>query len=181
MVTLESGRVRPDDAATIKLVLTAVNQIRNNQYSILVNKTTENVKDLFKTETKKDVLMSYFVPASVGARTFSLFFVPMIQELMDQENKWKEIPDLRSFISTAPEIKIPANSISSIQYLEFEKMVQELREEMQQLHGENAALRQDIEATKIKFPLLKEHIKKNHPSLASFFASNNDIAPRGKL
>lgn len=187
MVTLESGRVKPEDSATIKLVLTAMNQIENNKYSILINKTSETVQTLYNNITERGNLMSYLVPPAVGAQTDSIHFVPMFQELMDQENKQIELPALLSFIAGAPEIKIPPKSIGSIQHSNFEKIVQELRKDIQQLHEENAALRQNREVYKLKFKELgkhksfKEFVQQHHPSLASLLASNNRLSLTGGM
>ncbi len=38
VITLESGRIKPDDKKTMKFVLEAATEIKENYYSIIINK-----------------------------------------------------------------------------------------------------------------------------------------------
>jgi len=57
VITLEEGRIRPDDKTTMSLVLDAAN-ILSNQYSIIINKLQPEIIDLMEDEElKKEFLV----------------------------------------------------------------------------------------------------------------------------
>lgn len=145
MVTLESGRVKPDDVTTIKLVLDAISHIKSNQYSIIINKLSDGlVSTLNKSEESREELAACLSPPSIGAGTRSIYYVPMKFEWIDQDNKWGELPELLSFMEHAPEVFISSDNIRNIQYSQFEEIVAQLREEIRLLREENEVLRQTM-------------------------------------
>lgn len=146
-MTLESGRVKPDDVTTIKLVLDAITQIGHNQYSILINKISSTVEGLLQLPEAREALAACLVPPSLRASTNLIFYVPMNSNLTDQANKWEKLsPNLLSCINNAPNITTTAENIHVIQYpQQFEDILQKLQKEIEELRNDNEALKQAIE------------------------------------
>lgn len=155
MVTLESGRVKPDDVTTIKLVLESIPQLEYNQYSIIINKVSSAITDILRaSQEAREILTASLAPPSLKFTTESIFYFPLNINWIDQVNQWeKPSHDLLSFISRAPEISIsPSTSILPISFKEFEKIVEQLRLEIKILREDNAALRQALARLMIPIP-----------------------------
>lgn len=139
VATLESGRVKPDDAALIKLVLDSIPQIKPNKYSIIVNKVSNMVMSILDNNTKEEIASFYSPPSS---RT-TLFFNPMNSDLENQCNEWAPpSKELLSFILNAPEINISTSNLPLMQYAQFEAIVQQLQTEINQIREDNNTLRE---------------------------------------
>lgn len=143
VVTLESGRVKPDDLTTIKLVLDAAEMIGHNQYSILVNKVSPELEAELEDLQTRNELEFMLVPSLFRARTNKIYYFPVNMNLVDQTNKGNELDAalLQSFIDTAPEIIVPLGSVPNIQFGQYEDIFAQLREEIAKLKADNAELR----------------------------------------
>lgn len=173
MVTLDCGRVKPDDVVTIKLVLDALTFIGPNQYSIIINNLSAEVLTLLheSTHVRHELHELFITSMRVGTR--SIFYVPKYQNLVDQSNKWTQLsPELLAFIENAPEIEISPDSVHTINYNGFEKIMEELRLEIQHLREDNTALRralkqalqerEDLQLEKLMFPATSIKPKKQN-------------------
>jgi len=70
IVTLEGGRVRPEDTETISLVNKAVNI--KNKYTTIINKATPLTMDKLKKEDCMDTLMRQLLPDTMERGNISV-------------------------------------------------------------------------------------------------------------
>lgn len=138
MLTLEAGRVRPDDKATMKLVLKAAPQIKSN-YAIVVNKVPKET--LLQLTDKRKKLLG-ILTKGFPKRTKFIWLCENYPDLNDKNNALVTVAsELVDFIyHTVPVVKIDSTSVSSIQYDKFAAMQQKLAE-LKQAKAENSALK----------------------------------------
>lgn len=107
VVTLESGRIRPADVATIDVVLTAIEHVgvdMNGRFSLIVNQCDDGELALLD-----DVQVTDFVKQRFGGRrTLShALFLRRWQSLVGKENRLLEdCEKLEDFIREAPDISV---------------------------------------------------------------------------
>lgn len=130
MVTLESGRVKPDDLATIKLVLTAAEKFKDNKYSIIINKMTEDVETTLRnSKEERSRLTASFL--SLGVSYDTIFYVPYNPEWNDKKNaRGRLSPELYEFINAARSTKISTN-MKSIQTKLYSDTVDDMNKAIQ--------------------------------------------------
>lgn len=144
MVTLEAGRVRPDDKTTIQLVLEAAPQIGSN-YSVIINKMSSNIlKKLSDNENDRKVLVTTINDGLAG--TSSIYFNIKYAQLEDEDNGVVVLDDkLISFINSVKPIEISADKVKSIAVNNFEKIQKELAEQLELMKRDNEYLRQRVQ------------------------------------
>ena len=102
-VLTESGRIVVQDVTTIKLVLDAVPEIKNN-YGIVINKIPISVgKALARSETKDIFLTKLFagIPEDRRCAEANVVYLPFDSKLYDENNKLVNLNDLKSLQGTA--------------------------------------------------------------------------------
>jgi len=133
IVTLESGRVRPDDKATINLVLQAVENIGTN-YSIVINKLQPKV--LAKLVNEEESRQKLATQLHIGLpKTKSIFYIPFQSELDAENNKAAQLDkDFLLFVEKAPTVDIDV--VSAIAYQNLKKEIEEMKEELKRLQND---------------------------------------------
>lgn len=135
-LTTESGRVRPDDLTTMKLVLDACGgQINENEFCIFINKCkktwlrkVQNDKGAF-VENLKEQMSLKGIPT-----TSFVHFAPVVEAMDDEEDVVVELDEeTMQFLNSMPVIHINSDSIQDIKHNEFE----ELQQEMERMAAEN--------------------------------------------
>lgn len=147
MVTLEAGRVKPDDVTTIKLVLKALShQVGPNQYSILINKMSKEVETLLlNSEEDREELASCLIPPSFKTMTNSIYYVPLYQEWVDKTDSWGLLsPEVLSFISNAPEVDVSYGLVKPILVIQFEDLLKALLVEIRKLTIDKSKMQKAI-------------------------------------
>jgi len=111
VVTLESGRVRPVDAALIKIVLRHAKEIK--YFVIIFNKLSKNLCQ--KLQVEKNLLT--LLVNICGGKT-DLKPIPYLLErrskLDDEENKIESIKKLNDFVHSIPSLTISKKKVSDI-------------------------------------------------------------------
>jgi len=141
VVTLEAGRVRPDDKATISLVLGALKDVPNLSYSIIINKLSKPAMDKIDYQMFTATLME-----NLPVVTSSIYFMRKISEIEDedqnpdgdaQEQKLRyTLPqELNTFIHQAPGMNIAKEHVQEVKPSQFDEMKAEFGKRMEELKG----------------------------------------------
>jgi len=159
VITLEGGRIRPDDLTTIKLVLDSATMI-NKKYSILINKVSEEVIELWNEDIEARTEFMELLNGGLPG-TDHVFLNPFERSLDNKRNALlNPDPALQTFIhEKAPIIKtIPPDQVKNIQIENFEELKAILTQTMQ---------RQQEQFDELKTVFLKqqEQIKRDHEAL----------------
>ena len=136
VITLEAGRVRPDDATTISLVLEAVK--KEIPFAILINKlAVDELSVLEEENNQKDILTSVLS----GTNRVTPYFEALLFDvsLAGKENaipSVSQIAKLAEFLKGVPFMKISPSDVSAIAS-DFQE------ERKEQMEGEIARLKED--------------------------------------
>jgi len=133
VVTLEAGRVRPADKATIKLVLESAPQIQSN-YSIIINKLDEDLYDYYK---KNPDVPATFLNRGIRYSTQSIYFMKDKPELKGKSNVVPEFDkEFADWIRNAPGVEIAPEQVSKIAIDQFENQRKFFEIQIQQLKAQ---------------------------------------------
>jgi len=142
-MTLEAGRIRPDDLTTMQLVCEAVD-MQPNRYSVIINKIEPEVYELLQNEEQRN---EFFVLLNEGLPGTTYFFSNL--HAFELQGKTDFVPILTegfiTFIENAPIIEIISNNVKDIRFNEFERIRQMLEEQIRGLRDDNRRLQQRIE------------------------------------
>ncbi|KAI9201925.1 uncharacterized protein BJ171DRAFT_629264 [Polychytrium aggregatum] len=126
VLTLEGGRVRPADIATMRTILNAIRepQIR---YSIIINQVTKRVRMMLDVEENYTKLFALI--NSEEYPTESIFFNDFDPGLVDRANALVNAStELRSFIEAAPRFSIDPSHVESLDLRKIEEYQNEVEE-----------------------------------------------------
>jgi len=140
VITLESGRLRPDDV----LVIILINEILKfeSSYSIIFNKLESS---LIKEFSYNRSIAQY---ESDLIKTRSVFKIQCNKDMLDQDNYITHLDNkLMSFIANAPYCKVPSG-IGNIRHHLFERDVNYLRSEIGKLESEINKIEKDTKKLK---------------------------------
>ena len=130
VVKLESGRVRPEDTTTMKLVLESA-PIKENEYSIIINKVGK--KEQKKIKENWAHLMDTLL-LGMPIKTNSTHVIPSLDELADEDNATMTNPqikpDFKSFWRSAPTVWMDERKVMDIMIQDYEKTIQVLTENL---------------------------------------------------
>merc|ERR1719453_2017297 len=106
VITLEGGRVRPADVATMRMVLDACPDIGFNQYSVIVNKLNPKIVPMLeKKENAQKIATSIF--STLKTKSARLSFAPFREDLDYTDNAaWTVHPKVKEFIDDAPWVTV---------------------------------------------------------------------------
>lgn len=111
--TLESGRVKPADLATIRIVLKGIDDVgvdASLKYSVIINKCSESVLRLCNTPQGREKIRLKF--SKYKSVNYLSFFpvVPYATDTMDTIVTGEHAERYRAFILGSPFLEIPRNS-----------------------------------------------------------------------
>ena len=142
VAVLQNGRVRPDDIATMKLILNAapithygviINQLPPREYKELTSGSSDGVASMKVIATIQEAVKSDKARAA-------FHFVKRDEELEGAEDKVKQLPeDLATFILDVPGMEIKSQEVQRVRASEFEKMQEEMENRMRELEQRAAA------------------------------------------
>jgi hypothetical protein len=142
VVTLEAGRVRADDAATIKIVLEAVDD-EAVPFAIVVNKSSSRLLD----ELARDAEMARDLLAGLccGHRvTPFVFFYPYLDDLVDKDNAVAKTNEkFTAFITGLPSTFISADNVRDLAANTYVRTKAELETRLVAMRSDHA-LRQEV-------------------------------------
>jgi len=151
MMTLEGGRIRPDDTATIKLVLDAT-PIKSNEYCIVFNKVTNKVKQDY--ENNDEFKATLFKALPENKKTAYLYFNLRSDHLEDTKaqdvDDWsvvsEEIKGLKGFIhNVVREVVYKARDVKTIEANRLDEIRAQQRTMIERMRREQAYLRRETE------------------------------------
>ncbi|KAG7375230.1 hypothetical protein PHYPSEUDO_002395 [Phytophthora pseudosyringae] len=178
MVRLENGRVVSDDLATIETVLDSidmedvpfsivVNNVKKRQYEAMMKKSAEFFKVVTLINSSK-----YTTPC--------ITFIPTLGSLDEMDNQCTELPrDVLDFFRiSAPSCVIPPGRVNEIRLEDFKGLVDDLREELEKLRNDNAALRRRVEELVSKPRFFEVLLDVSGAAIASLveFIGNNAVS-----
>ena len=139
VITLEAGRIRPEDMATIKLVMDSTSDIKH--YSIIINKLSTVVYNFLTQNNEKEltVLVTEIteqIKCTKNPPTILLLL--NIMELFDAPNKFVKLDDLDKFVKEAPCITVKPDSVIDINCdsASFEKVTETPIQQIIELHND---------------------------------------------
>ncbi|CAE7942319.1 unnamed protein product [Symbiodinium necroappetens] len=145
VLTLESGRVRPQDKATMELVLQAAPCI-GHKYGILFNKVSKRaVAEFLENPSRadpspRDVLLTHLFSGNLPVTT-AIHYNLKDDDLEDAMNVVKPLkPELVRFIQGLPAIHIHSSQVREIKADQYEQMMEAMEKKMAKMQEDNAAL-----------------------------------------
>lgn len=141
VVKLESGRVRPEDTMTMKLVLESA-PIKEDEYSIIINKVGK--KEHKKIKDNWAHLMDTLL-LGMPIKTNSTHVIRSLDELEDEDNATMTNPqikhDFENFWRSAPTVWVDERKVTDIKIQDYEKTIQVLTDNLTRVErqAQNAA------------------------------------------
>jgi len=173
VITLEDGRIRPDDKTTMKLVLDSAPQI-GSTYSIIINKLQPEIIEMLADNTQKAeflTLLNEDLPP-----TSAIYFNRFDQNLSAKKNILPQLCDtFFNFIMTAPFIHIDPTKVHDIKADQFEEMKKYLGEHIQRLQAENAEMRKSFEEQQKKYAKIQQDNLRRDKELQTTFGNQMDV------
>eukprot|EP01106_Pelomyxa_sp_JSP_P010964 TRINITY_DN2889_c0_g1_i1.p1 TRINITY_DN2889_c0_g1~~TRINITY_DN2889_c0_g1_i1.p1 ORF type:complete len:380 (+),score=75.82 TRINITY_DN2889_c0_g1_i1:155-1141(+) len=149
VMTLEAGRVRPDDKTTMSLVHQAAPMI-GSKYSIVINKVSEGIQAKLTLGSQGRTVLEKCLLQGLPP-TSSIAYFPNISALEDATNADYKLPwNVLSFFSYAPMVYIPVNLVHPIQIDHYDTVFFSLFNQLQELQKENTALQAALEVRRYR-------------------------------
>jgi len=132
VITLEQGRIRPDDKTTMKLVLEAAPV--NSSYSVIINKLEPEVFAQFSDENSPKIV-EFTVLLNEGLPgTNSFYYCQHVPFLSGHNNTLAQFEeDFYQFVRDAPLVQIDPTTVQDIKENEFETTKMLLTEQLNRL------------------------------------------------
>ena len=170
VLTLDSGRIRPVDKATMMLVMDACNDVPLFNYSIIINKLSPKLLLKIKSNERKTGDNAGFADNLLAAlmsgmpfKTNSVHLAPSIDEIADEDDKVFPISaEMRAFIQNAPSAHIDESKARDINIAMFNKSQAEYERKLQQFHS----AQEEKQATLEEYLKFKEEAEKKNAKLA---------------
>jgi len=141
IVTVESGRVKPDDLFTIKQVMGSITfpngeKPSKNDYGVIINKCTFLKRPDFQTSGRRKIESAFCIKSdTVPFTTSHIYFIPYAEDMVDQSNCKRSFDGLKEWIIEFPGIMI--DSVTKIDVSSLEEKLKRAKElhnkEMQEL------------------------------------------------
>ena len=161
VVTLESGRVRPQDLATIKLVLENAKDI--TYYSLIVNKLTKALyKKLLENQGQKlkQLVTELNFGDETNAQPPSILLLLREDDLDDADNAFVKMEELNDFVTNAPSMIVVPHHVHNIPGDDsFDKIVSLFEKQLSQLRQDNEQMRVKLQETEQNYREMKKDLK----------------------
>ncbi|KAG6941834.1 hypothetical protein JG688_00018451 [Phytophthora aleatoria] len=130
IVRLQYGRVQSEDLATIETVLDSI-----------------DMKDIPFAIKEEEFFEVITLINSSKYKTPYITFIPTLECLDEKDNQCVKLPtDVETFLRLeAQSTVVPHERVDNIQLGDFKRLTDDLREQLQDLQNDNAALRQQME------------------------------------
>lgn len=145
LVRLENGRVVADDLATVEVVMNSI-AMENVPFSVIVNSVKKRQYETLMNQGEEYREVVAMINGATEHATPQILFIPMIDELEEQDNAIVELPEsVKEFIEEeAISVDIQRNAVKEISAEDFRALVQEISRQLEELRNDNAALRRRI-------------------------------------
>jgi len=163
VVTLESGRVRPQDLAVVNLVLESAKEITH--YGIIFNKLSKPF--LKRINNREEEKMELLVQVTLnedehGRKTLPIpLYLRKISEIEDEDDVTTNIPELVEFMKTVPPIVIHEDKVDKIEVDKYEKKSKELESQINALIADKDLMMQKIEEGKKEYEAKMNEVMEN--------------------
>ena len=164
VVTLEAGRVRPQDLVTIKLVLENAKDIK--YYSLIVNKLTKRLYQEFLKDEKaklKELVAELNFGVETNAEPPAILLLLRDNALDDADNVFTEMELLKDFVNNAPNMAVFPDHVNDIPGDDsFDKIATLFEKQLSQLRQDNQKIKAKIEETEQKYRKISRKSKLVH-------------------
>ena len=152
VVTEEAGRVRPQDAATMRLVLDAAPEI-SNSFGIIVNKCTKKKKEFLKNSDNWLLFVTHlFHGIDARNKHENIALLDRIEDLEDETDAFvsaDRIGGLVHFMNTRlPVVNLTPNKATDVKTDELEKLKEEMEKKQTELDNDKKKLQAELENMK---------------------------------
>jgi len=162
VVTLESGRVRPQDVTVINLVLESAKEITH--YGVIFNKLTKPLLKKLEDDNEK---MKLLVQVSIqedenGNKPLPIpLFLQRVDDLEDLDNVTVDIPELKNFMTQIPYLIIHADQVDKIETEKYEKYLEDLELKINALEEDKEKLMQKMDEDRKHYEVKMKEILEN--------------------
>lgn len=153
VVTLEAGRMRSVDIATINLVIMNAPEI--TQFGLIINKLCDETYRKFEDGKLKEILSNEFLSDLVdvnGRRLISrLLLLREFTQLHDRDDKTMRIPEFEKFMKFLPTISIRKENVRDIPGdNSLEELASRSEEDVLALRADNDDLNRQIQQNRLQ-------------------------------
>lgn len=147
VLTIEGGRVRPDDSTTISLILKSMDASPKVSFGIVINKLPEEELMFLQENENVRTLVGESL-LSGTERTTTHFHVIMLSKALHGKNN-ASMPEettanFKAFLKNVPFVSLKSSHVSKIE--DFDKIKEKLEEEIQAQNKVLEKLKKDFEA-----------------------------------
>jgi GTP-binding protein EngB required for normal cell division len=148
VVTLQAGRVNPEDNVTMKLVLDAIGQPNGQapRYGIIVNKLSKVLRGRLNDPTGIEY-QRVLATLNVGRDnpTPYILFYPQLEQLEDGENiVHAPQPELLMFLRLLPSVHLEPRDVQDVAPSEYDKLKEDFKRQFDRLYVTNGRLREKL-------------------------------------
>lgn len=161
VVTLEAGRLRPDDLTTIRLVTESCDDIpEENGFAIVINKLGEATMKMLAQQQREFLTK---VNSQLPKRTTRLHLVKHKDELFEAENvAWNLDETLKGFVEAVPVVKIDPAHVHDIKVDEMEEIKAQMAEKMSELESNAETLQKEMARQQQEFDRMMTQTRKEN-------------------
>ena len=145
VVVLQNGRVRPEDIATMTLVLNAA---PISHYGVIINQLSpREYKDLLSKDSgaAQNVLGMIWTAVGRDKASAHVHLVKRDEDLEGADKVVKALPkDLVTFIQQTPGMEIKSQEVQKVRASEFEEKMEQLEQRITHLQREKEELQVEI-------------------------------------
>ena len=157
VITLEAGRVRPEDMTTIKLVLESATDIKH--FSIIINKLSKKAFNGLLAENAeqlKTMITELVVLINSKDNPPTVLLLELQNNLFDEENKFIDWDELNEFVTKAPSITLKSTCVKELEGdpYSFQEALEALRTQIEELRKDNGRLKKMQKETETKYKTL---------------------------
>ena len=165
VVTEEAGRVRPQDAATMRLVLDAAQEI-SNLFGIIVNKCTKKKKDFLSNPDNWLLFVTHlFHGIEEKNKHENIVLLDRIEELEDEADAFVSADNISGLVqfmdNRLPVVNLTPNKAHDVKTDELEKLKEEMEKKQAELDKDREVLKAELD--KMKNLLDQERSKRGIP------------------
>jgi len=172
VITTEEGRIRPDDKATMKLVLDAAPI--GTSYSVIVNKLQPEILQLLEDKEQVKEFITILNEDLPG--TASIHFAQFKQSLSAKNNVLAPLdPEFLNFISNSPILQIEPAEVKDIKFSEFEEIKKLLSAQMELLKKDNEELQNRMKSQHGQYEKIIKEQKEQQERLQIQFHDDLEI------
>ena len=154
VITLEAGRVRPDDMTTIRLVLESASDIK--YYSLIINKLSTIAHDrLLENNAEQLKILTSELLEQINCRNEPPTILLLMHQfkLSDENDRFMKLDELNEFVMKAPSINVKPACVQDINGdpSSFQDTLDILNRQLDELRSDNERMRRIQKETEAKY------------------------------